>query len=55
MYKCIKCDKKFKTNISNIVDDNSNFTHEIKEKCIELTGLFFESIRKIAYKIKKDT
>jgi transposase-like protein/cell fate (sporulation/competence/biofilm development) regulator YlbF (YheA/YmcA/DUF963 family) len=55
MYKCKKCGKKFKTDIINIVDDNSNFTHEFKEKCIELAGLFFGSIRKIAYKIKKDT
>ena len=54
-YKCKKCGKKFKTDITNIVDDNSNFTHEFKEKCIELAGLFFGSIRKIAYKIKKDT
>jgi transposase-like protein len=55
MYKCKKCGKKFKTNISDIVDNNSNFTHQFKEKCIELAGLFFGSIRKIAYKIKKDT
>jgi transposase-like protein len=55
MYKCKKCGKKFNTDISDIVDDNSNFTHEFKEKCIELAGLFFGSIRKIAYKIKKDT
>jgi transposase-like protein len=55
MYKCKKCGKNFKTDITNIVDDNSNFTHEFKEKCIELAGLFFGSIRKIAYKIKKDT
>jgi intein-encoded DNA endonuclease-like protein len=31
------------------------FTHEFKEKCMELAGLFFGSIRKIAYKVKKDT
>ena len=55
MYKCKKCGKKFKTDISDIVDDNSNFSNEFKEKCVELAGLFFGSIRKIAYKIKKDT
>jgi transposase-like protein len=55
MYTCKKCGKKFKTDISEIVNDNSNFTHEFKEKCIELVGLFFGSIRKIAYKVKKDT
>ncbi len=41
-----ECAKKFKTNIS---DENSNFTHEFKEKCIEF-DLFFGSKRKIAYK-----
>jgi len=55
MYKCKKCGKKFKTDISGIVDDNSNFSNEFKSKCIDLAGLFFGSIRKIAYKIKKDT
>ena len=55
IYKCKRCGKKFNTDISDIVDDNSNFTHEFKEKCIELAGLFFGSIRKIAYKVKKDT
>ena len=54
-YKCKRCGEKFKTDVSDIADDNSNFTHEFKEKCIELAGLFFGSIRKIAYKIKKDT
>ena len=54
-YKCKKCGKKFKTDISEVVDDNSNFTNEFKEKCMELAGLFFGSIRKIAYKVKKDT
>jgi len=47
-YKCKKCGKKFKTDISEVVDDNSNFTNEFKEKCMELAGLFFGSIRKIA-------
>jgi len=31
MYKCKKCGKKFKTDISEVVDDNSNFTNEFKE------------------------
>jgi len=34
IYKCKRCGKKFKTDISDIVDDNSNFTHEFKEKCM---------------------
>jgi len=46
MYKCKKCGKKFKTDIPAIVDDNSNFTNEFKEKCMELAGLFFGSIHK---------
>jgi len=54
MYKCKKCGKKFKTDIPEVVDDNSNFTNEFKEKC-KLAGLFFGSVRKIAYKVKKDT
>ena len=52
-YKCKKCGKKFKTDISEVVDDNSNFSNEFKEKCMELAGLFFGSVRKIAYKVKK--
>jgi len=52
MYKCKKCGKKFKTDIPEVVDDNSNFTNEFKEKC-KLAGLFFGSVRKIAYKVKK--
>ena len=35
MYKCKKCNKKFKTDISDIVDDNSNFSNEFKEECVE--------------------
>jgi len=54
-YKCKKCGKKFKTNISTIVSDNSNFTHEFKKKSLELVGLFFGSVRNVAYKVKKDT
>jgi len=54
-YKCKKCGKKFKPDIPEVVDDNSNFTNEFKEKCMELAGLFFGSIRKIAYKVKEDT
>jgi transposase-like protein len=54
-YKCVKCGKSFTTDISEIVDDNSNYTHEIKEKTLDLVGLFYGSLRKVAYKIKKDT
>ena len=54
-YKCKKCGKKFNTDISEVVDDNSNFTHDFKSKCIELVGLFFGSVRNVAYKVKKDT
>lgn len=54
-YKCNKCGKKFNTDISEIVEENSNFTHEFKSKCLELVGLFFGSVRKVAYKVKKDT
>jgi uncharacterized OB-fold protein len=39
-YKCRKCGKKFKTNISEIVVDNSNFKHEFKNKSLELVSLF---------------
>ena len=54
-YKCKKCGKKFKTDISEIVEDNSNFTHEFKRKSLELVGLFFGSVRNVAYKVKEDT
>ncbi|MBU4535825.1 MAG: hypothetical protein KKF16_08410 [Euryarchaeota archaeon] len=50
-----KCGKKFKTDISEIVEENSNFTHDFKSKCLELVGLFFGSVRNVAYKVKKDT
>ncbi|NYB52849.1 MAG: hypothetical protein HVN35_09870 [Methanobacteriaceae archaeon] len=54
-YKCNKCGKKFTTDISEIVEDNSNFTHEFKDKCIELVGLFIGSVRNIAYLVQKET
>jgi len=54
-YKCKKCGKKFKTDISEIIDDNNNFTNEFKSKSLELVGLFFGSLRNVAYKVKKDT
>jgi transposase-like protein len=54
-YKCKKCGKKFDTDISEIVGDNSNFTHDFKRKCLELVGLFFGSVRNVAYKLKEDT
>jgi len=54
-YKCKKCGKKFKTDISMIVEDNNNFTHEFKRKSLELVGLFFGSVRNVAYRIKQDT
>lgn len=50
-----KCGKKFKTDISEIVDENSNFTHEFKKKSLELIALFYGSLRNVAYKVKKDT
>ncbi len=31
-----KCGKKFNTDISEIVEENSNFTHVFKSKCLEL-------------------
>jgi len=49
-YKCKKCGKKFNT---EIVEENSNFTHDFKSKCLELVGLFFGSVRNVAYKVKK--
>jgi len=54
-YKCNKCSKKFKTDISTIVTNNSNFTHEFKRKSLELVALFFGSVRNVAYKVKEDT
>jgi hypothetical protein len=55
VYKCKKCGKTFKTDISQIVKDNCNFTHDFRSKSLELEGLFFGSIRNIAYKLEKDT
>ena len=50
-----KCNKKFNSDISEIIEDNSNFTYDFKSKCLELVGLFFGSLRNVAYKVKKDT
>ncbi len=47
--------KSSKQTFLEIVEDNSNFTHEFKRKCLELVGLFFGSVRNIAYRVKKDT
>lgn len=55
IYKCKNCGKKFKTDISEIVNENNNFTHEFKMKSLELVAIFYGSVRNVAYKIKKDT
>ncbi|MDR0911883.1 MAG: hypothetical protein LBM96_04685 [Methanobrevibacter sp.] len=54
-YKCKKCSKEFITDIKSIVEDNSNFTLEFKEKTLELVGLFYRSVRKVAQRVKNDT
>ena len=54
-YKCKKCGKKFITDISEIADKNSNYTHEFKRKSLELAAIFYGSVRNIAFKVKKDT
>ncbi|MDR0900666.1 MAG: hypothetical protein LBM26_03310, partial [Methanobrevibacter sp.] len=54
-YKCKKCDKEFITDIKSIVEDNSNFTLDFKEKTLELVGLFYGSVRKVAQRVKNDT
>jgi hypothetical protein len=52
-YKCKKCGKKFQTDISEIIEYNSNFTHEFKEKSLELVSIFYGSLRNVVYKVKK--
>lgn len=55
VYKCKKCDKIFKTDISEIVKIIA-ISHMIsRNKSLELGGLFFESIRNIGYNLEKDT
>ncbi|MDR2829945.1 MAG: hypothetical protein LBB45_02740 [Methanobrevibacter sp.] len=37
------------------IEPYSNYTHEFKRKSLELVGLFFGSVRNVAYRVKKDT
>jgi len=54
-YKCDKCGKTFNTDLSSVVESNSNYTLDFIEKVLDLVGIFYGSLRSVAYKVKKDT
>lgn len=55
MYKCKKYGKKFKTDISDIVDKNSNFTHEFKKNTLNWLVYSSDQSVKLPIKLKKTT
>lgn len=54
-YTCDNCGYNFITDLDEVVEPGCNYTRVFKEKVLEFVGLFFGSVRKIAYKVKKDT
>ena len=54
-YACNNCGYNFITDLGEVVKSGCNYTKVFKEKVLEFVGLFFGSVRKIAYKVKKDT
>lgn len=49
------CGYNFITDLDEVVEPGCNYTRVFKEKVLEFVGLFFGSVRKVAYKVKKDT
>ncbi|NYB51576.1 MAG: hypothetical protein HVN35_03285 [Methanobacteriaceae archaeon] len=54
-YTCDNCGNNFITDLNEVVEPGCNYTRGFKEKVLEFVSLFFGSVRKIAYKVKKDT
>ena len=52
-YTCDNCGYNFITDLDEVVEPGCNYTRVFKEKVLEFVGLFFGSVRKIAYKVKK--
>ncbi len=54
-YTCDSCGYNFITDLDEVVESGCNYTRVFKEKVMEFVGLFFGSVRKVAYKVKRDT
>jgi transposase-like protein len=54
-YTCDNCGYNFITDLNEVVEPGCNYTRLFKEKILEFVSLFLGSVRKIAYKVKKDT
>ena len=54
-YTCDNCGNNFITDLNEVVEPGCNYTRLFKEKVLEFVALFLGLVRKIAYKVKKDT
>ncbi len=54
-YTCDNCGYNFITDLNGVVEPGCNYTRVFKEKVLEFVALFLGLVRKIAYKVKKDT
>lgn len=52
-YICKRCDKTFQTDLTNLVDKNSNFTNELKSEYEYLISDYLESFKNVCKSFKK--
>lgn len=52
-YKCKRCEKTFQTDLSTLVDKNSNFTNELKKESEHLISDYLGSLRNICKSFQK--
>ncbi|WP_405282987.1 hypothetical protein [Methanobrevibacter sp.] len=52
-YICKRCDKTFQTDLTSLVDKNSNFTNELKSESEHLISDYLESLKDVCKSFKK--
>ena len=52
-YICKRCDKTFQTDLSSLVDKNSNFTNELKSESEHLISDYLGSLKNVCKSFKK--
>ena len=53
-YQCVKCGKYFRTDLTGLVENNSNISIRLKNKIVELYSIFKGSLHSICEFLKKD-
>ena len=52
-YICKRCDKTFQTDLTSLVDKNSNFTNELKSESEHLISDYLGSLKNVCKSFKK--